>query len=243
MAEYCEFLDEFGPRLYGYFALDVVNNPKATDENLREMLRNGYKPIPIHVVGDDEKRMDELFELTDYIALAGVMRPQNAAADKALVDKYIKLKMQWAAGRKVHWLGVTRQEMLAAYRPYSSDSNSWKASQMFGHLGVYLGNGRWVKANGFANRKRVLKNAEAMAVCRRVVPDWDSVCEDPKAWRMGKGNLDCVANIAADSWVRFVMDFYQFFGTRVFMVAAPGKSMRCGFPQALERHRKRMGYE
>jgi len=163
--EYCSFLDEWGPKLFRYLALDVVGNPEGTDRNLKEMLRNGYKPVPVHVLGDDQRRMDELFEYSDYVALAGLRRPHKGGAPK----EYVAAKMKWAAGRDVHWLGYVREPMIAAFRPYSVDCASWTAGQMYGAARVYTGHGKWIAAK-FDTRSAILENKSAMALLSGMRP-------------------------------------------------------------------------
>jgi hypothetical protein len=61
LSDYIEFLHRWKDRIFGYMALDKLQDPVQTDRNLRIMLEAGLKPIPVHVLGDDGRRMDELF--------------------------------------------------------------------------------------------------------------------------------------------------------------------------------------
>jgi hypothetical protein len=232
--EYCAFLDEWKHKLFRYLALDVVGNPEGTDRNLQEMLRNGYKPVPVHVLGDDQRRMDELFEYSDYVALAGLRRPHKGGAPKA----YVAAKMKWAAGRSVHWLGYVREPMIAAFRPYSVDSASWTSGQMYGVAKVYTGNGQWMDAR-YPTRAGLLNNKRAM----RVLSEAGFAASDvnnPAAWRNG-GPLDrfLLAAITADSWVRYSVDIQRRYGTRLFLATAmPGEHAL--FISALDRHASKL---
>lgn len=104
LGDYMRWIDKWRAHLFGYIALDKVGDPVTTERNLRTMLANGFEPIPVHVLGDDERRMDELFDLTYWVALGGLRRPGRAHAPLS----YVKSKMAWAKGRNVHWLGYTR---------------------------------------------------------------------------------------------------------------------------------------
>src|SRR5207302_10610654 len=53
--EYMEFLQKWQSRLFGYMALDKLQDPKTTAANLRTMLSEGLKRITVHVFGDDER--------------------------------------------------------------------------------------------------------------------------------------------------------------------------------------------
>jgi len=135
--DYMAFLHKWGSYLHGYMALDVVGNPEATAENLRVMLSEGLKPVPIHVWGDDEQRLDELFEFSEYVALAGLRRPHRLHSPKS----YVALKHSWSRGRRVHWLGYTNHDMLCRFRPYSCDSSNAVSGYRYGLLTVYTGGG------------------------------------------------------------------------------------------------------
>lgn len=225
--EYCGFLDEWKQRIFRYLALDVVGNPKATEANLKEMLRSGYKPVPVHVLGDDQRRMDELFEMSDYVALAGLRRPHKGGAPK----EYIAAKMRWAAGRDVHWLGYVREPMIAAFCPYSVDSASWASGHMYGVARVYTGRGRWINAD-YETRSKLARDKDAASLLSRIgfcTQDLNS----RKVW--GGGGAHFLAAITADSWVRYSIDIRKRWGTRLFLATAfPGEHQR--FLDAIDRH-------
>lgn len=237
LGEYCAFLDEWKHKLFAYLALDVVGDPVGTDRNLQEMLRTGYKPVPVHVLGDDQRRMDELFEYSDYVALAGLRRPHKGAASK----EYVAAKMKWAAGRNVHWLGYVREAMIAAFRPYSVDCASWTAGYMYGVAKVYEGNGKWMSTS-FATRATLLKNKQAMRVLSEAGFTASDV-NNPTAWRNG-GPIDrfLLAAVTADSWVRYSVDIQKRYGTRLFLATAmPGEHPL--FVAALDRHAHKLNLD
>jgi 6-pyruvoyltetrahydropterin/6-carboxytetrahydropterin synthase len=138
--EYIQFCLKWKENLFGYMALDKLQDPATTTRNLHTMLEAGLKPIPVHVLGDDERRMDELFELSDWVALGGFRRPHRGPAPYT----YIKKKMAWAKGRKVHWLGFTNKPVVEGFKPFSCDCSSWMAGAMYGRVAIYIGLGRWI---------------------------------------------------------------------------------------------------
>jgi hypothetical protein len=216
LADYCGFLDEWGGKIFRYLALDVVGNPKATDANLKEMLRAGYKPVPVHVLGDDQRRMDELFEYSDYVALAGLRRPHKGGAPK----EYVAAKMKWAAGRDVHWLGYVREPMIAAFRPFSCDSASWMSAALYGRMDVYLGNGKW-KAYTYRDRHQVIRCRDTMRVLSAMGYTSKNVM-DENCWRRAKkqgyfGMAYMSFAVSSDGWVRYCMDVMRRYSTRVFL--------------------------
>lgn len=232
--EYCDFLTANQSKLFAYIALDVVNNPKATDINLNEMVRRGYKPMPVHVVGDEKQRMDDLFSLSDYVALAGCMRNKALGYSRKFVDAYIKQKMEWADGRKVHWLGYTSPPLLAGLKPYSCDSSSWRESERWGQMRVYGGNGQFFVVS-YHQRNKIRQDKNIMRACRQVVSDWDVIMDDPQTWRSKKMNEICL-----DSWVRYSMDFRKMFGTRIFLAMLPIPDQVGGMIRVVGNYRSKM---
>lgn len=216
LEDYLSFLDTWGDRLFRYLALDVVGDPIATDRNLREMLRRGYKPVPVHVLGDDQRRMDQLFQLSDYVALAGLRRPHKGGAPK----EYVAAKMKWAAGRPVHWLGYVREPMIAAFQPYSCDSASWMSAALYGQMTVYLGAGQW-RSYQYKDAAKIVRDARVVTACKQLGYTIKDI-QDPMCWRLaGKHGFTehkfMSFNVSAVSWMRYVRDIKERWGTRVFL--------------------------
>ena len=234
--EYCDFLDEWGSRIFRYLALDVVGDPKATDANLKEMLKAGYKPVPVHVLGDDQRRMDELFEMSDYVACAGLRRPHKGGAPK----EYVAAKMKWAAGRDVHWLGYVRESMIAAFSPYSCDSSSWCSAQIYGQMRAYLGRGQWVSC-GYRDRDTVRKNKHVMRLIQSL-GFTSSQFDDPMCWRGATSHgypeeTELSNAVTSDSWVRYVIDINKRYRTRVFLaLRGGGRREEVSINKAIDRH-------
>jgi hypothetical protein len=219
LGDYIDFVTRHRGRLFGYIALDKIQDPKQTEINLRAMLAEGLEPIPVHVLGDDGRRMDELFELSRWVALGGLRRPQRGPAPYP----YVKQKMAWARGRDVHWLGFTNKPMLEAFRPYSCDCSSWVAGAMYGRLQIYLGSGSWLtctREEALAGRVHLREDVRrALHFYEIEIGDF----LDERHWHNGnrKAELkasECViTQLPARSWVRYVIDFRRRFGTRFFL--------------------------
>ncbi len=233
LQEYCTFLDKWADRLFRYLALDVVGNPAGTDANLQAMLAAGYRPVPVHVLGDGQERMDYLFSISDYVACAGLKRPGKGHCS----PEYIKQKMQWAAGRNVHWLGFVREEFFSL-RPYSVDSNSWASSQMYGRMDIYLGAGKWIDCN-YATRGKVIKNKQFRAILDTLGISATQL-NNKEHWRSNASlGMDAFVSrhVTVDSWVRYVIDIYKKFGTRVFIATGLSDSNDECLRNAIARHR------
>jgi hypothetical protein len=220
---YMDFLEEWSPKLFGYMALDKLQDPVTTDANLRVMLDQGLKPIPVHVYGDDGARMDQLFEWSPWVALGGLRRPHRGAAPLT----YVKQKMHWARGRNVHWLGYVRLPAIRAFKPYSVDCSSFASGVRYGNVQAYAGRGRWLN---FSHEQVVAEKPYLQAEVRALLEHYGIPVEhfvDPRYWRnAGKGtginSRESVAmRLPCRSWVRYVMEVKQEFGTRIFMASLP----------------------
>ena len=212
---YCSFLDTYKHRIFKYLALDVVGDPVQTEVNLQTMLDRGYLPSPVHVRGDDEQKMNELFELSDFVALAGLRIPGRGQCDGA----YIKKKMEWANGRDVHWLGFVRAEYFQM-RPYSCDSVSWSTGEQFGNMHCYLGNGRFVTRT-FARRGEIWANRRARDLVLQSGVSQGQF-NDQRFWTSNRGMEGwqyMTVLVSGESWVRYVWDIYQRYGVKIFMAS------------------------
>lgn len=211
--EYCGFLEEHKEHLHGYIALDVLQDPHGTEVNLKRMLERGLRPVPVHVFGDDEARMNELFGISPWVALGGLRRPHRGRAPLS----YVKLKMQWAAGRDVHWLGYTVNETVRGFSPYSIDSASWASGAMWGRHEVYFGGGRWGFINGgsrVAFDPRLLDGRNTRWLARF---GFDLNEMNEKKWWASNGK------IGAASWIWYGADLRRICGTRVFLAVCTAR--------------------
>lgn len=221
--EYMEFLQKWKKYLFGYMALDKLQDPRQTAANLRTMVSEGLKPIPVHVLGDDRAKMDELFELSEWIALGGLRRPHRGWAPVS----YIKQKMEWAQGRRVHWLGYTKAPIVRAFRPYSCDCSNFASGQRWGLIQIYAGSGIWHELRA----KRVFPERLYMRPdIRRAVADYDVSMQwfaDPNKWSSHSEvsgdhfRKAMVTILPVRSWVRYSLDFKQRFGVRIFLASTP----------------------
>jgi len=219
LAEYIEFLRRWRSRLFGYLALDVVGNPAATEANLATMLDADLRPIPVHVRGDGQDRMDELFELSDWIACGGLRRPHAGHCQKA----YVKEKMIWAAGRNVHWLGYTNHAMVRAFKPYSCDCSNMSMGYRYGNTHIYLGDWAWsnrtTRSSGGLDKPFTKQEAAAIKRSGLTVEAFRDQA------KLADRNIlnNPIAYITAWSWCSFSVEMARRVGTRVFMACEPDR--------------------
>ena len=224
--EYMAWLKRWGKHLFGYVALDKIGDPVQTEINLKRMLDAGLKPLPVHVWGDDEERMDELFSWADWVALGGLRRPMRGHSPK----EYVKQKMIWAKGRNVHWLGYTKETMLRSFRPFSCDSSNFIAGQKWGLCWIYLGKGRWREITSPKHKKG--KHVEIVSEfadpdVRKALKDYGAdpaKFADPEHWRGSyyTGETTRPSGVTVYSFVRYASDFMRRFGVRVFLAIGTG---------------------
>lgn len=215
--EYVSFLKAHPGVFFGYMQLDKLGDPITTERNLQTMLDAGLRPIPIHVLGETRDKLDSLFDVSDWVALAGFRRPHRGAAPKS----YVKLKMQWANGRKVHWLGYVVKPMIAAFRPYSVDCSSWASGMMYGRLDFYDGRGKFESIGRKEPRKTITPNMRAiLSKCGFTDSD---VYNDDRWHTTGDGPDIMLAMVNAYSWAKLSMDILDRYSTRVFIATVAEK--------------------
>lgn len=219
LEEYLDFLRTYGDRLFGYMALDKLQDPVQTAKNLIEMKKAGLSPIPIHVFGNRQEEMDDLFRQSTYVALGGFRRPHRGPAPRS----YVVEKMKWAKGRRVHWLGYTNNEMVAALRPYSVDSSNWSRGILYGIMVFYVGKGRIHPIPRYSTQGTkgcvspiTLTMSKALQACEIDESDF----RDDRQWRnVGPkylaGRLGALAYIRASQYIRRTI------GTRCFLAINP----------------------
>ncbi len=214
--DYMRYLEE-NRGWHGYVALDKLGDPRTTAAQLDVMRSNGFSPVPVHVWGDDEAKMNELFEWAPWVCLGGFRRPGRGPAPLS----YIKQKMTWAAGRDVHWLGYVTLKVLAGMRPYSADCSSWSAPYRWGKIRFYLGGLRWSQPwdiDRASKERPSLVELKALEACGFSASDF----RNPFMWRRNKrrgiGHRRFLTlQLAAFNWVNFVLDWRQRYGTRIFI--------------------------
>jgi len=212
--EYMAWVKRWENHLFGYMLLDKLGDPKTSAENYEVMLRNGLHPIPIHVRGDGEQRMDELFERSAYVACGGFRRPKVGWSSEG----YVELKMQWAKGRPVHWLGYTKHTMLMRYAPYSCDSSNVMSAAQYGLL-IYP------KSGGLTQIKyNELKASPPIALKRtldRLGIQWEDL-KDRRSWRCnrpaGQEYCEHLSHfMTCFAYVDYARRMNAYNGTRVFI--------------------------
>lgn len=217
LGEYMDWLKKWGDHLFGYVALDKLGDPAESDKRLQVMLKEGLKPVPVHVRGDDEARMDQLFGWSDWVALGGFRRPHRGWS----ATDYVKEKMHWAKGRNVHWLGYTRSDMVLGFRPYSCDSSNQAAGRIWGQCQVYRGLGK-IQSGRFDDwRKRAFdpQLARLLESCNFTRSDF----LNRRYWRSTGTALDrFVPNeVSIASWCLYTREMRRRTGTRYFQATTP----------------------
>ncbi len=230
LEEYCAFIRKWESQLFGYIALDVMGNPADTARNLQK-----FKPIPVFTLGDTQKRMEDLYALSEWVALGTLVKPKSSMRP----PNYVALLMEWVAGRKTHWLGYTSHDMINAIRPFSCDCSSANSGARYGLSMMYLGQGDWQKCRFRENEKFSLDGR-----AWQILQDSGFTAEDwncPVSWRMPghraekrRRHCELVSEyITIDSFLRYSLELRQLVGTRLFLAFVP--AMYKLFTQHLDR--------
>lgn len=206
VGRYADFVESLPFKPWRYFTLDVIGNPTATAKNLEYLIARGLKPVPIFTRGEDICRLDDLYELSDLVAVGGLV---GTRGNQGFVNGFMKA----VKGRKVHWLGYGRIEFVKRWRPFSFDSASWGAGVMYGCLRLYRGFGRFT----------VLSKKDLVGEPTREVGQafadmgFDhAMMRSASRWQNTSG-FSPLLFISLRSWVRFSLDLQRQFGIKMFL--------------------------
>ncbi|WP_233854232.1 hypothetical protein [Paraburkholderia sp. HD33-4] len=205
---YCKFLTTLPVKPWRYIALDVIENPERTRENLKRMRDAGFDPIPVFTPGESFDHIEELYDGTDLIACGGV-----AGKYSSYGQSYLGRVMRQVGARKIHLLGVTHTDIIKRFRPYSSDSSSWEVARRFGRVNFYAGYGRM----NIMDREDFLKapSDAIFAQAGRAGLDLSGLTRE-KCWR---GRKSLTSQLTAASWVSMQRDTRKNIGTQIFLAA------------------------
>ena len=146
--DYCKFLDSIKPLGdLPAIQLDVIGNTKEGWQNYLTMKERGYKVLPVFHRGDDIEFLDRLWEESEHVCIAGIMR-------KTKWKPYAKWLLDKAGDRKSHWLAFVNMPFIKHYKPYSVDSSSWRAAMRYGMLSLPRSDGTFkiVPRKNFSQR-------------------------------------------------------------------------------------------
>jgi len=138
--QYIDFIKGLPVKPWGYFQLDVIGNPEETRKNLYKMLKAGLEPIPIYTRGHEPEEIEELYKVSDVIALGGISGVQGGSH----IATYIKNLQPYIAGRKYHCLGLGDARRITNLKPYSTDCTNHLTARKFGRVHLYMGRGEFV---------------------------------------------------------------------------------------------------
>lgn len=207
--DYCRFIESLPFKPWRYFTLDVIGDPGQTLANYQKMLDRGFKPVPILTQGEDFSVMDDFWKTSDVVGIGGLVHVPLKAKQKFIYDV-----MQYAKGRRVHWLGFCNDQFVKYFRPYMCDSSAWRAAQRFGLMNIYLGLGR-----NTTLKKTELINKPSQEILNRIV-SWGFDPYSLKILKNWHGNSALSNRINAASFVDKSCDYEKHLSVKLFLATA-----------------------
>lgn len=137
VAAYIEWVRKWQHRVTAAASPDVIGDAVASARETERMLVAGLEvPIlPVYHVGEDWKALERCLELSDYIALGGMV---PFARRQKFLRSWIKKAFSFISeGKKVHGFGMTGWELMKAFPWYSVDSSSWTSGVRFGNFSLF----------------------------------------------------------------------------------------------------------
>tara|TARA_R110000803_G_scaffold51337_1_gene106192 strand:- start:7189 stop:7965 length:777 start_codon:yes stop_codon:yes gene_type:complete len=212
LSEYIDFINSCPFKMKHYANLDVIGDADASMENYEIMLREGLSPVPVFTRGAPVKHLEKYFESSEVVAVGGIKSMKNT-------EGFLHEVMKQADGRKIHWLGYGKGEMLAKYKPYSCDTSSWLSGLRYGSMSVYLGKGVF-KSFSSRNAKMIRKYSGRI----RKLNANPSLLADPEKCK-GDINKNVAGQITLKSYVAYSDEVKEAFGVNYHLACAQWRQL------------------
>ena len=216
LAPYLAYVREHEKLLWGYFQLDVIDDPAESERNLQTMLDAGLRPIPVHAKADSRERMEGLYSVSDTVALGGLVAAAGGKATRGNIER----RTRWAGKRKLHWLGYTSVPMLTKFRPASCDSSGCCAGSIYGRASFYEGAGVMVTIPRSEKASAVM-TPQMSRLLKSVGFGRDEFYDD-SYWAMkvsGRPIWQIIPTVVTPlSWLMMSADIRVRLGSRLFLV-------------------------
>lgn len=206
LEDYCRFIETLPIKPWRYFALDVIGNAKASEENYLRMLDRGLRPIPIFTRGESPAMLEKYYETSDVVGIGGLVGTQGNAG-------FVKGIMKIVGKRKVHWLGFNKKEFIAHYRPYMCDSSSWSGAIRYGQLSIYDKRGRFIRI-----QKSDFTKAPSQELIR-IIDEYGLDIRDfgkTEQWT-NRAPATMLFKATCRSWTKYQADLEKTLGTKFFL--------------------------
>ena len=211
---YCKMLDSLPIEPERYFALDVIGDAKATEDNYDEMLKRGYKPSPVFTRSQNLSEVDKYFETADMIGCGGLVNKEGPKP-QGFIDKVMKQ----AKGRKVHLLGYTQPKFIKYFRPYSCDSSSWIRAMRYGIADVYMGQGNYV--NWSRRQAKEKPSPKILAALKNLGFELDHFKHE-KNWSKG---TNLAQEVSTRTWLIYQHDIKKHINVKLFLALGDWQSV------------------
>ena len=227
--DYCRYLDALPVRPWKYFALDVVGDHVNTMKNFREMIKRGYKPMPVFTPGQPPEDLEEYYAHADLVGFGGITTKSSNAT-----RNYIALMMQRAQGRNVHLLGYTSVEWLKVFKPFSCDSTTWATgSTRFGHMQLYMGNG---KSKTLTREDCTARPpSDIMNRIRKLGVD-PMRLQSADEWRNMNQQQTALRQVSTASWLLLMWDVEKHLKTKLFLACGSAEDVSSIMARAAQMH-------
>lgn len=141
---YADWLHKWRHWFTAYANLDVINDWKQSERNLRYLESRGLRPIPVFHGGEPMELLEDMVKTYPYIGLGGLATGTFSGSDE--MWRFIIKCFEIGQGKSVyHGFGMTNWGILAAFPWYSVDSSSWGTSYRFGRVNVFDDRtGKWI---------------------------------------------------------------------------------------------------
>lgn len=217
--QYCKFIETVPFDLMGYFTLDKIGDHEGTKQNLLEIRRRGFAPIPIFTRGDSLDYLEEMYTFADIVGIGSLV---GTKGNRWFLET--TLAATTGKKRKVHWLGFTDRNYLANHQPFSVDTSIASGTSRYKRVVIYAGNGI-LKSFDLAD----LRDDTANTIPKiKFFADW---CQEDlyglqkfDGWKAPY--LCTAANITHKAVAYYAIEAEKKFGTKIFFAVNSAMEMQ-----------------
>ena len=130
LQDYITWLHQHKQSVWNYVAMDVVRQPKLSNENYKVMWDEGLLPMPVLTAMHPVESVVEWVERYRWLCMAGVV---DGAAEW-IVPRLREIHRLTGDKARVHALGMSRWPELVQWPMHSADSSSWLSGARYGTL-------------------------------------------------------------------------------------------------------------
>lgn len=137
LKEYIEVCQTWHGKFWEYIQLDVIADGEATRKNLKAMLKEGLRPMPVFQHGESYARLPEYLAVNQRISVGGIAGDTPGNHPDYARKRYSQLYLKSKKKAKIHALGWLKWPDVFKLPLKYGDSSSYCSGGRFGQIATF----------------------------------------------------------------------------------------------------------